>query len=238
MSTDSTSFGPRKIFGATLGPLIYPLLIIALSGDYYWVEGWLFGVLFVLMIWSIMLYLYIHDPALLKERMNKSSSDQDPKDKWIFKLISAFYIPWLVIIPLDAKRYKWSQHVIGSIPFFWVIKWFNLLLLVISFYILYLSFVQCTFLSPVVRIQKERKQTVISDGMYGVIRHPMYCGAILMLFSTPLFLGSLYGLVFAVILFFVFDYRTTIEEKMLQKGLDGYTEYQKKVKYKFIPYIY
>eukprot|EP01083_Nonionella_stella_P092923 260260_1 len=127
MSTDSTSFGPRKIFGATLGPLIYPLLIIALSGDYYWVEGWLFGVLFVLMIWSIMLYLYIHDPALLKERMNKSSSDQDPKDKWIFKLISAFYIPWLVIIPLDAKRYKWSQHVIGSIPFFWVIKWFNLL---------------------------------------------------------------------------------------------------------------
>eukprot|EP01083_Nonionella_stella_P092924 260261_1 len=114
----------------------------------------------------------------------------------------------------------------------------HLLLLVISFYILYLSFVQCTFLSPVVRIQKERKQTVISDGMYGVIRHPMYCGAILMLFSTPLFLGSLYGLVFAVILFFVFDYRTTIEEKMLQKGLDGYTEYQKKVKYKFIPYIY
>eukprot|EP01083_Nonionella_stella_P160027 522737_1 len=216
MSTDSASFGPRKIFGATLGPLIYPLLIIALSGDYYWVEGWLFGVLFVLMIWSIMLYLYIHDPALLKERMNKSSSDQDPKDKWIFKLISAFYIPWLVIIPLDAKRYKWSQHVIGSIPFFWVIKWFNLLF-----------------------TNTEREETtVISDGMYGVIRHPMYCGAILMLFSTPLFLGSLYGLVFAVILFFVFDYRTTIEEKMLQKGLDGYTEYQKKVKYKFIPYIY
>ena len=94
---------------------------------------------------------------------------------------------WFIIMPLDAKRFMWTANfplwleVIGGIA---------LISAHSAYYFLLHSYVDNTFLSPLVRIQKERKQKVVSTGVYGFIRHPMYLGGILLFIGTPLLLGS------------------------------------------------
>eukprot|EP01083_Nonionella_stella_P116456 346031_1 len=241
-SSDTTStmlaLETWMIAAAILINPLFTLTLIALSGDYYWVEGWIYCLLLLLSCWALEVYLYIHDPALLKERFKRSSSDQESADKNIIKVLRAAFIVWFIVMPLDSKRYKLSESMVASIPFFYILKWLSCLMLLISYYLLGQSFLQCTFLSPILRIQKERSHKVISNGVYGVIRHPMYSGIILSAFSTPIVLESVYGFMISVIIILVFIYRTGIEEKMLEKGLDGYKRYKEKVIYRFIPFVY
>jgi len=89
-----------------------------------------------------------------------------------------------------------------------------------------------------IRIQAERKQHVVSTGVYGFVRHPMYLGAILHLIGAPLLLGSLYGVVAGAALLLLLAGRIIGEEKMLVNELEGYAEYRKKVRYRLIPYVW
>lgn len=95
-----------------------------------------------------------------------------------------------------------------------------------------------TYLSPLVRIQKERGQKLISTGVYGFVRHPLYLGAIIFFLGGPLVMGSMYGLIIGVLLSLSMILRTIGEEKMLVEELEGYVEYKKKVKYRLIPHIW
>jgi len=89
-----------------------------------------------------------------------------------------------------------------------------------------------------VRIQTERKQRVISTGVYGLVRHPMYLGAVFMMFGAPLLLGSLWGLIVAAFAFCVLVGRIIGEEKMLINELEGYSEYVKTVRYRLFPFVW
>jgi protein-S-isoprenylcysteine O-methyltransferase Ste14 len=95
-----------------------------------------------------------------------------------------------------------------------------------------------TFAAPVVKMQKERGQKVISTGMYGIIRHPMYAGAVLLFISTPLLLGSIYGLAIGLLLIVTLATRSLGEEAMLRQELDGYSDYMNKVKWRIIPFVF
>ena len=86
-----------------------------------------------------------------------------------------------------------------------------------------------------VRIQKERKQRIVTTGVYGLIRHPMYLGGIMMMLSTPLLLNAKAGLALGIFLSLLICLRILGEEKTLLKGLKGYSAYRKKVKYRLIP---
>jgi protein-S-isoprenylcysteine O-methyltransferase Ste14 len=81
-------------------------------------------------------------------------------------------------------------------------------------------------------------QKVISTGPYAIVRHPMYSGALVMLFGTPLALGSLWGLLLFIPMTFVIVWRLLDEEKFLSKNLSGYVEYCKKVQYRLVPFIW
>lgn len=107
----------------------------------------------------------------------------------------------------------------------------------ISMYFNYLTFRANTFAASVVKIQKERKQVVISTGPYAYVRHPMYTGAVFYFFGTPLVLGSWYGLIFSFLLSVLLAYRAYLEEQILRKELEGYGAYTKQVPYRLIPYI-
>ena len=93
-----------------------------------------------------------------------------------------------------------------------------------------------TYLSRTVEVQENQK--IIDTGLYGIVRHPMYIATILMFLSVPLILGSLIS--FVIFLFYpvIIIMRIQNEEKILAEGLSGYQEYQKKVKYKLIPFIW
>ncbi|HEX4329175.1 MAG TPA: isoprenylcysteine carboxylmethyltransferase family protein, partial [Burkholderiales bacterium] len=101
-----------------------------------------------------------------------------------------------------------------------------------------LVFRENSFAAPVVRIQAEREQRVITSGPYRFVRHPMYSGAMLFFFGLPLLLGSWWGLAGAAFLVVLFGVRTVIEEAALVQGLPGYEDYRSRVRYRLIPRVW
>jgi protein-S-isoprenylcysteine O-methyltransferase Ste14 len=87
-------------------------------------------------------------------------------------------------------------------------------------------------------MQKERGQKVISSGLYGIVRHPMYAGAVLLFVSAPLLLGSVWGLALGLVLIITIAVRSLGEEAMLKEELDGYRDYMRKVKWRMIPFVF
>jgi protein-S-isoprenylcysteine O-methyltransferase Ste14 len=233
MPTDTTKITATQILLCILFPAIFPALILLLGGDVCWIEAWIFAIWYLLMCWSIPLYLYYKDPDLLSERFIKpGEGGQKDWDKYFLSITAIAFIAWVIIIPLDAKRYGWSTHfplwlqVLGGIG------------LIKSYFFFFRSFSDNTFLSPLVRIQTERKQTVVSTGVYGFVRHPMYLGAIAMFISAPVLMSSKFGIIIGVILCFLIAVRIIGEEKLLSEELEGYTAYKLKVKYRLIPFVW
>lgn len=222
-----------KMVGSLLFILLFPALIIALSGDVSWPEGWIFSIWFIVLCYTTIIYLYRKDPALLEERYKKpGTGNQEGWDKYVVIGLAIGFAMWIIIMPLDAMRYAWSPEF----PIW--LKAIGVLLLVGSFYLFFRSYADNTFLSPLVRIQRERKQTVVSRGVYGFVRHPMYLGAVLMLIGAPLMLGSIIGTIVGFAVTSLLMARIIGEEELLSRGLEGYDEYKKKVRYRLFPYLW
>jgi protein-S-isoprenylcysteine O-methyltransferase Ste14 len=223
----------KKVVFAFLYILVFPALILLLSGDLTWPEGWIFSIWFILLCYSTILYLYRKDPALLEERYRQpGTGNQQRWDRYVVYGLVAGFITWIVIIPLDAQRFGWST----AFPL-WV-KILGIAGLAGSFFLFFRSYTDNTFLSPLVRIQEDRKQRVVSTGIYGFVRHPMYLGGIFMFTGAPLLLGSLYGLFVGLVLTALLMARIKGEEAMLARDLEGYREYIQKVRYRLIPCIW
>jgi protein-S-isoprenylcysteine O-methyltransferase Ste14 len=152
-------------------------------------------------------------------------------DKVFLALLLPVFFGWYVVMALDAVRFHWlwmSQ---------WL-QWVGVGLLLASFYVMYLTFRENTYLSPAVRIQNDRGQTVVSTGPYRHVRHPLYAGFILFTVGTALMLGSAYGVVGALVLNVLIAWRAGREEQVLRRELAGYSEYMMRVKYRFFPYLW
>lgn len=211
--------------------LLIALALFLPAGTFAWPAGW---------IWLILLHGWLlvgiglllkYNPGLLEERLSLSQTNQKAWDKVFILLYELFLFAWLVLMPLDAVRFHWSQmplllQVVGAMA------------LVGSFLLISLTFRENSYLSPTVRIQGERGQTVISTGPYHYVRHPMYAGGLLLFLGTPLLLGSWYG--FLLFLLFIpgLVVRAVLEERTLREELPGYDAYIAQVKYRLIPYIW
>ena len=91
--------------------LIFPVLLFLISGDWLWVEGWIFVVWFVLTSFIIMTYLYFKDPALLAERFRRQGTGNQPKwDKYLSTAMMIIFFAWMIVMPLDARRFPWSTN--------------------------------------------------------------------------------------------------------------------------------
>lgn len=211
--------------------LLMALVLFLPAGTIAWSAGWidlilLYGWLLV-GIWLLLKY----NPGLLEERINLSQSNQKAWDKVFILLFYLFFFAWLVLMPLDAVRFHWSQvplvlQVVGAVA------------LVGSFFLISLTFRENAFLSPTVRIQRERGQKVISTGPYQYVRHPMYAGGLLLFLGTPLLLGSWYGLLLVLVMIPGGAVRAVLEERVLREELPGYDAYMAEVKYRLIPYVW
>lgn len=210
--------------------LLMALPLFLSAGTLIWFAGWIW--LILLHGWMLVgiVLLLKYNPGLLEERLSLSPN-QKAWDKVFILLLYSFLFAWLVLMPLDAVRFHWSQmplllQVVGAVA------------LVGSFFFISLTFRENSFLSPTVRIQEERGQTVISTGPYQYVRHPMYAGGLLLFLGTPLLLGSWYGLLLALIFIPAGAVRAVLEERVLCKELPGYDAYMAQVKYRLIPYVW
>lgn len=233
MAAENNSLTLGKIIFTFVYILIFPALLLFLSGDWMWLEGWIFSIWFTVLCFSTIIHLYRHDPALLAERYKQpGQGNQKGWDRYVVYGLMIGFIAWIVIMPLDAKRYSWTAYF----PLW--IKVLGMILLLFSFFFFYRSYADNTFVSALVRIQAERKQRVVSTGVYGFVRHPMYLGGILLFIGTPMLLGSIYGMIIGLAMLFLLAGRIIGEEKMLVNELEGYAEYKNKVRYRLFPYIW
>ena len=213
--------------------LFWPALILLLAGDARWPEGWIFDGWFLGVCASTIGWLYRRDPALLAERYRRpGTGGQSPRDKMIVYFLLLGFIAWIVLMPLDARRFHWTP------PFPFAVKVAGGAFLLLSWVFLFRSFTDNTFLSPLVRIQTERQHRVVSTGVYAVVRHPMYLGAILMFLGGPLLVGAATALAIGVALSLLLAGRIVGEEKLLAVELPGYDEYRRRVRHRLVPFVW
>lgn len=233
MITDNKKVSAVKLVFTFTYISIFPALLLFLSGDWLWIEGWIFSAWFIVLCFTTIIYLYRKDPALLAERYKKpGTAGQKGWDRYVVAGLVLGFTAWIIVMPLDAKRYGWTAYfpvwlkIAGGIG------------LIASFFFFFRSYADNTYVSALVRIQTERKQQVVTTGVYGFVRHPMYLGGILLFIGTPLLLGSSYGTIIGLAMLFLLAARIIGEEKMLTEGLAGYADYKKKVKYRLIPFVW
>ena len=194
----------------------------------YW-QGWAyFGTLvFASALYTI--YLVEYDPALLRRRQQAGPShEQEPAQKIIILFISAAFVALIALPPLD-HRFGWS-------PVPWYVAVIGDALVVLSFCFFYLVSKVNSYAAANVRV--EQGQRVVDTGVYGLVRHPMYFGALFLIVGTPLALGSWWTLLLTPVFLLLLYFRIASEEKVLMRDLAGYADYQRKVRYRLIPFLW
>ena len=213
--------------------LIFPVIILGAGGEWRWVEGWLFALWFDAMVLANMTYLFFKDPALLAERRKRPGSDnQKGWDAVMLRGIYTLAMTWLIILPLDASRFHWSP----AFPIW--LKAVGGLLLLPALYLIQRATMENTYLSTLVRIQDDRGQRVISTGVYGVVRHPLYFGCLLMMIGGPLLVGSVAGLLITALGTVGLVARILGEERMLRTELRRLRRVCRTVRHRLIPYVW
>ena len=207
-------------------------LLFLSAGTLDWASAWIFMAEFVIGGLAVTLWLAWRDPALLKERMGGPfQKGQAFWDKVFMAFIIVVWFGWLVLMALDAKRWNLS-HMPEAL------KYAGAVLIPIGFFIVWLTFRENSFAAPVIKIQEERGQRVISTGPYRIVRHPMYAGGILYMIGIPLLLGSWLGLLVLPLILGALSVRIFLEEDFLRKGLPGYGDYAARVRYRLIPGVW
>jgi protein-S-isoprenylcysteine O-methyltransferase Ste14 len=209
--------------------LIFALTLFLPAGTLAWLAGWIFLGMFFGIYPVITAWPFKHNPTLLQERMRLASSDQQDWDKVLFPLI--LFFAWLALMAFDTARFHWSLVPV------WL-QAVGLMVLLCSFYLLFLTFRENSYLSPVVCIQAERGQVVVATGPYHVARHPMYAAIAVFTVGTVLSLGSWYVVLFGLILVVILARRAVLEERTLREALPGYGAYMTPVRYRLIPFVW
>lgn len=209
-----------------LGIILVGLLIFLPAGSFAYINGWiLMGILFVPMFFAGNVMM-LKNPDLLKKRF-KAKEKQKEQDI-VVKLSGLMFVAGFMVAGL-GYRFKWfmlPQYavIIGAAVF-------------LTAYILYAEVLrENTYLSRTIEVVENQK--VISTGMYSVVRHPMYSVTLLLFLSMPIVLGSLYSFLVFLIYPFIIIKRIKGEEELLEKELNGYTQYKQTVKYRLIPFIW
>ena len=221
----------KKLFIQAMTKFIFGFIITALllfipAGTLDYWNAWLFiGILFIPML-IVGTLLMIKNPDLLSKRLN--SKENESEQKVLLLLGGIMFIGGFIVAGLNY-RFQWM-----IIP-----KWM-IIIATIIFLLAYLLYAEVLrenmYLSRIIEVQENQK--VIDIGLYGIVRHPMYVSTILLFLSIPLVLGSLVSFLIFLAYPVIIVKRIRNEEQVLERGLEGYSEYKNKVKYKLIPFIW
>ena len=208
------------------GVVLVGALVFWPAGTLNFWNGWLFmGLLFIPMFIAGIVMM-IKSPELLKKRLN--AKEKQGEQKQVLAFSGLMFIAGFVLAGLNY-RYSWivlpkSVSIIASVLF-------------VIAYIIYAEVLrENAYLSRTIEVQENQK--VIDTGLYGIVRHPMYAATILLFLVMPLVLGSIISFLVFLVYPIIIAKRIKNEEEVLEKDLEGYSEYKKKVKYKMIPFIW
>ena len=208
------------------GLILMGLILFLPAGTFKYWQGWiLIGILFVPMFVAGLI-LMKKNPELLKKRLN--AKEEEKEQKIVILLSGIMFLAAFIVAGLNFRfgwivLPMWATYIAAAV--------------FLGAYALYAEVLrENEYLSRTIEVQKDQK--VVDTGLYGVVRHPMYMTTLLLFLAMPMVLGSVIS--FAIMLLYVpiIVMRIRNEEKVLTKGLPGYEEYMKKVKYRIIPFIW
>lgn len=209
-----------------LGLVLVGALLFLPAGTFAYRQAWLLiGILFLPMFIAGLIMMK-KNPELLRKRL--CAKEQQTEQKEVVLLSALMFLAAFIFAGLNFR-------------FGWIIlpAWVSYAAAVI-FLLAYAMYAEVlrenAYLSRTIEVQEN--QTVIDSGLYGVVRHPMYMSTVLLFLSMPLVLGSLISFVILLAYLPIIAKRIRNEEQVLEAGLDGYSEYKKRVKYRLLPYIW
>jgi protein-S-isoprenylcysteine O-methyltransferase Ste14 len=209
--------------------VVLAAIMFGLAGSAAYWQGWLFLLCFIGASLALGAYFVVHDPALIERRMKAGPAEEPEATQKI--IISLVLAGFLLLILIPALDYRWHGATVAA--------WLTILAdlgIVASFVIFFFVMKQNSYAATSVRV--EAGQPVISTGLYGIVRHPMYSGALLLLPCIPLSLGSYASLLLLVLIIPLLAWRAVDEEKVLLRDLPGYAAYCEEVRHRLIPGIW
>ncbi len=209
-----------------LGVVLVGALIFLPAGTVSFFNGWLFmSVLFVPMFFAGVVMMF-KNPRLLKSRLD--AKEKRREQSLVVKLSGLMFASGFIVAGLGV-RFNWyilpKGVALGAVAVF------------LTAYILYAEVLrENTYLSRTIKVQEDQK--VIDTGLYGVVRHPMYSATLMLFLSMPVVLGSVWSFLIFLAYPLIIAKRIKDEEEFLEKELDGYREYKKKVRFCMIPFVW
>jgi protein-S-isoprenylcysteine O-methyltransferase Ste14 len=212
-----------------IGSVALGILLFLPAGTFNYWQAWVFIVVFTVSTNAIGVYLSLKDPALLERRKQVGpAAEQSPVQKILISFGILSLLGLMVFSALD-HRFEWSIMP----PY---VSLVGAGMVALGLLINLLVFKENSYGGS--NIQTMEGQKVISTGPYALIRHPMYGGVLVMVIGTPLALGSWWGLVILAVALPGLIWRILDEEKLLERELPGYKEYEQKVRYRLVPYLW
>jgi protein-S-isoprenylcysteine O-methyltransferase Ste14 len=209
--------------------VVFGLMVFLTAGTFNYWQAWVFLVVFAFSEWIPGIYLLRTNPAALQRRMRGGpTAETRMVQKVVMGGLWLSLAAMIVVSALD-HRFGWSPVptaicLVGDV------------LVAAGVGVMTLVVIQNSYAAATVHV--EAGQQLASGGLYGLVRHPMYAGNLIMMVGIPLALGSYWGLVFVVPALIVLALRIRDEEKLLQEELDGYREYTQKVRYRLVPLMW
>lgn len=208
------------------GLLIVGMLLFLPAGTFAYTNAWLFIALLFVPILILGIVLFIKSPELLEKRLN--AKEDESTQKGVVAISGVLFLAGFIVAGLDF-RFCWS-HIPN-----WVVAIASVVLLVS--YALYAEVMrENVYLSRAIEIQENQK--VVDTGLYGIVRHPMYAATLWLFLAIPIVLGSWWSFLCFLPYIPVIAVRMINEEKVLSEGLEGYTDYKKRVKHRIIPFVW
>jgi protein-S-isoprenylcysteine O-methyltransferase Ste14 len=219
----------RAVVSGLCGLVVLGFVLFYPAGTFHYWQGWVFMAAFLAATIVPSIYLGRTNPAALQRRM-RAGPRAETRTVQKFIIIGAF-LGVFAMVALSAldHRFGWSSVptavvVIGDV------------LVVVGLIVAMLVVVQNGYAAATVTVEADQK--VVSSGLYGLVRHPMYVGNAILMLGTPLALGSYWGLVMLVPGVLVLIFRILDEERALVAELAGYRDYTQQVHYRLLPYVW
>lgn len=228
----------KGILGALSQVLIFAILLLVPAGlvpegTWIWKRGIQFLFLYGFLVLTSVFVLFYLAPEGLEGRLQGPFGEgQEKKDRLATRILVVAMLLWVVFIPLDVFMFKLLN------PPTYTMSIVGLLIFLEGFVIIGLTIYQNTFAIPYVKDQSDKGQYLVDTGLYAMVRHPMYMGFLVLFLGMALWLGSYAGGMAVILVLFSFIPRILEEEKYLNNQLKGYPEYQHKVKYRLIPFVW
>jgi protein-S-isoprenylcysteine O-methyltransferase Ste14 len=219
----------KGFVSATLGLVSFGLMLFLPAGTLHYWQAWVFLVVFALSTWIPSVYLMRANPAALERRMRVGPLAESRMLQRIVISVAIICFPAMFVVSALDHRFSWSPvpatvSLVGDV------------LVAVGLGLAMLVVIQNGYAAANVTV--EAGQHVVSSGLYGLVRHPMYTGNMILMLGTPLALGSYWGLVFLIPGLIVHALRIRDEEDLLEHELSGYREYTHQVRYRLLPYVW